>query len=159
MDYQSQNSSADSSLYNLTQDTDDSGSGGEEVDLLDYIDDPWEEDHFNYDQRMDNENNNKKVLSIDKPLWQPEADPLAKFQDPKYEFKPEMFTHANSNKVIKKANAANFPEISTHQFELIGGEEKRLSRLIKFKNVIKYTFQRADALESALMYEENYANE
>ena len=69
-----------------------------------------------------------------------------------------MFKQAEPAKVPKKASDAAFPEISPRQFELIGGEEKRLSRLIKFKDVIKYTFQRADALESALMYKENYAN-
>ena len=126
------------------------------MDLFDYIDDPWEEDHFYHDLRIDNKNNNEKVLAIDKPLWQPEAFPLAKFVGPKYAFKPEMFKQAE---VFEKASAAILPEISPRHFELIGGEEKRLCRLTKFKNVIKYTFQRADALESALMIKENYANE
>ena len=47
MDYESQDSFADSGIYDLTQDTDDLGFEGEEVDLFDYIDDPWEEEHFN----------------------------------------------------------------------------------------------------------------
>ena len=116
-----------SGLYDLTQDNEDSGSEGEEVDLFDYIDNQWEEDHFNYDHRIEKENNNEKVLAIDKPLWQPEVFPLAKFVGPKYAFRPEMFTPAEPAKVPKKASAAAFPEISPRQFELIGGEEKRLS--------------------------------
>ena len=59
MDYESQDSFADSGIYDLTQDTDDLGFEGEEVDLFDYIDNPWEEEHFNYDHRVENENNNE----------------------------------------------------------------------------------------------------
>ena len=45
MDYESQDSSsADSGLYDITQDS--ATSEGEEVDLFDYIDDPWEENHY-----------------------------------------------------------------------------------------------------------------
>ena len=102
-----------------------------------------------------------EILSIDKKLWQREVFATAKFLGPDYAFKPEMF---KSLPKFKMASAALMPiklvpKLSPNLFEEKDAEEKRLSKLPAFKNVIKNTFQRADALESALIQEENYANE
>ena len=85
----------------------------------------------------------------------------AKFLGPNYAFKPEMF---KSPPKFKMASAALMPiklvpKLSPNLFEEKDAEEKRLGKQPAFKNVIKHTFQRADALESAMIEEENYANE
>ena len=169
MDYESQDSSQDSGLYDITQDS--ATSEGEEVDLFDYIDDPWEEAHFkddlNYGLKSEIENNNEpekdplEVLAIDSRLWQPEVFGIAKFLGPNYAFKPEMFKGPPKFKmasaVLMPINLV--PKLSPKIFMEKDTEEERLGKQPAFKNVIKHTFQRADALERAMIEEENYANE
>ena len=106
------------------------------------------------------ENNNIEETNL-KRLWEPEINPLAKFLGPKYAFRPEDFaTVSGSSRSGNGNNAANgIIEINASHFEPVRDEEKILSQTIRFQDTVKKTFQRANALESRLYEEENYANE
>ena len=69
----------------------------------------------------------------------------------KYSFKPENFIqNGNSSNQTGSKDAA---EISTIAFELCSNEEKELSKSIKFRDVAKRSYQRAEAFDNRLSEE------
>ena len=72
----------------------------------------------------------------------------------KYSFKPENFIqNGNSSNQTGSKDAA---EISTIAFELCSNEEKELSKSIKFRDVAKRSYQRAEAFDNRLSEENEY---